>query len=187
MNIGLPISWDIIEGDEKGQKIALVTESIITKFFSIGVKNVQNECNKVASKYRTMWSAKTSHLMSEYHLLITYAEGCKELLPDFALFEPHMIHSKILDCYYQPNTYTAATTAYSINDPMNPVLTIYLKILEANDSTIIWTGFSDSFESIINHELLHCCGDSPLLNRDIYDGVIRHTMVGNEAISNLSS
>jgi hypothetical protein len=88
------ISLQVIEGGEKRQKILLGTEVVVNKFFPIGVKNIQNECNKVATKYRALWSAKASDLMDEYHLQITYAQGYGEILPDFALFEPAIIHPR---------------------------------------------------------------------------------------------
>ena len=68
---------------------------------------------------------------------------------------------------------------------MNPTITIYLDALEISDSAINWIGFSTSFESIIYHELLHACGDSPVLRNEVHDGVIRHTLVCSEAINNL--
>jgi hypothetical protein len=68
---------------------------------------------------------------------------------------------------------------------MNPMLIIYLDILEVRNSAINWIGFSASFESIIYHELLHACGDSPVLRNEVQDGVIRHTKICSEAINNL--
>ncbi|MFZ0513428.1 MAG: hypothetical protein WAM14_17615 [Candidatus Nitrosopolaris sp.] len=68
---------------------------------------------------------------------------------------------------------------------MNPTLIIYLEIIEVRDSTINWTNFSIPFESIIYHELLHACGNSPVLRKEIHDGVIRQTIVCSEAINNL--
>ena len=35
------------------------------------------------------------------------------------------------------------------------------------------------------HEFLHLCGDVKTPKKDIVDGVIRHTMVGTEALKNL--
>ena len=53
---------------------------------------------------------------------------------------------------------------------MNPTITIYLEAFDVNDSEINWIGFCESFESIIYHELLHACGDSPELRNEIHDG-----------------
>lgn len=181
------VSWKTIEGREKGSTVALSVEAVVNKFFNLGVKNIQDECNNVLNKYRIFWSLKPpTNLMGEYHLSVTYGDGRRELEQAFELFEPTSIHGKILDCYYPGNLNTAATTQHSIDDPMNPLLTIYAKALQVKGSTtIVWTGFSTSFESIIYHEILHACGDSPILKKEIHDGVIRHTMVCSEAIKNL--
>jgi hypothetical protein len=160
---------------------------VVNKFFSLGVKNIQDEYNNVSNKYRIFWSLKPpTNLMGEYDLSVTYEDGLRELQPAFELFEPITIHGKILDCYYPGNLLTAATIQHSIEDSMNPLLTIYAKALQIKGSTtIVWAGFSTSFESIIYHELLHACGDSPILRKEIHDGVIRHTMVCSEAVNNL--
>jgi hypothetical protein len=126
--------------------------------------------------------------MSDYDMPNTpFGVGCKELEPSFELFEPDTFHAKILDSYCPWNQKTASTTGHSLEDRMNPLITIYLKALEVTNSQIIWTGFSDSFETIINHELLHACGDSPVLRKEVHDGIIRHNKVAKEAIASLSA
>jgi hypothetical protein len=50
------VSYEIIEGGQKGQKVALATNLAINKFFSLGIVNVQNECNSVARRYRALWN-----------------------------------------------------------------------------------------------------------------------------------
>jgi hypothetical protein len=181
------ISYEVIEGGQKGQEVVLATKFIVNKFFSLGVAKIQNECNNVTKRYCALWSTKPpEQKMSEYHLPdITYAQGKSELLPHFVLFEPSTIHIKIFDCYCPLNPSTAAMVEYSGDNPMNPILIIYLAVLEVRNSTINWTGFSTSFESIIYHELLHACGDSPVLRKEIHDGVIRQTTICSEAINNL--
>ena len=182
------VSWKTVEGGEKGSIVALSVEVMVNKFFNLGVKNIQDECNNVSNKYRIFWSLKSrTDLMGGYNLSVTYRDGCRELESAFELFEPTTIYGKILDSYCPANLKTtAATIQHSIDDPMNPLLTIYAKALQVTDSTtIVWTGFSTSFESIMYHELLHACGDSPILRKEIHDGVIRHTMICSEAINNL--
>jgi hypothetical protein len=181
------IRYEVIEGGEKGQTVALATKLAINKFFSLGVPNIQNECNSVARRYRALWKTKPSEQkMSEYQLPdLTYAQGISEVLPDFVLFEPSSIRVKIFNRYCPSNPSIAATVLHSKDNLMNPMLIIYLDILEVRNSTIYWTGFSTSFEYIIYHELLHACGDSPELRNEIRDGFIRQTMVCSEAICNL--
>ena len=181
------ISYEVIEGGQKGQTVALATNLATNKFFSLGVANIQNECNSVARRYCASWKTKPSEQkMSEYQLPdLTYAKGISEILPDFLLFEPSSIRVRIFNRYCPSNPSIAATVLHSKDNPMNPTLILYLEILEVRNSTINWTGFSTSFESIIYHELLHACGDSPELRNEIHDGVIRHTMVCSEAINNL--
>jgi len=178
------IALGIIECGQKGQTAATVTNLTINKFFSLGVANIQNECNNVARRYSALWNMMPPEKkMSEYYLPeTTYAEGRNEILPGFILFEPSNIHIHIFNRYCPSNPSTPATVQ-STDNPMNPTLSIYLEILEVRDSTINYLGIS--FESIIYHELLHACGDSPALRKEIHDGVIRHTMVCNEAINNL--
>ena len=177
----------VIEGGQKGQTVALATKLAINKFFSLGVANIQNECNNVARLYSALWNMKApEQKMSEYHLpYTTYAEGRNEILPSFILFEPSSLGVKILNRYYPSNPHIAAEVEHSKVNPMNPMLIIYLEILEVRDSTINDQRTGISLETIIYHELLHVCGDSPKLRDEIHDGVIRHIMVCNEAINNL--
>jgi hypothetical protein len=83
------IRYEVIEGGEKGQTVALATNLATNKFFSLGVANIQNECNSVARRYYALWKTKPSEQkMSEYQLPdLTYAQGISEVLPDFVLFE----------------------------------------------------------------------------------------------------
>jgi hypothetical protein len=87
------ISYEVIEGGQKGQRVAVATTLAINKFFSLGVVNIQNECNGVARRYCALWNTKPSEQkMSEYFLPdLTYAEGRNEILPDFVLFEPSTV------------------------------------------------------------------------------------------------
>ena len=176
------ISYEVIEGGQKGQKVAMATTLAINKFFSLGVVNIQNECNSVARRYRAVWNTKPSEQkMSEYHLQdTTYVQGISEILPDFVLFEPTAIHIHMFNGYCPSNPGIPAITVQSMENRMNPTLIIYLEILEVRDSTINDKRTGISFECIIYHELLHACGDSPALRKEIHDGVIRHTTVCNK-------
>lgn len=152
------ILWDLIEGGEIGQTVSKSALSLMNRFFALDVGKIQDECNRVSSTYRSEWSLKPStDLMSDYEMPnSSFGVGCRELEPSFDLFEPDTVHVKILNSYCLWNQSTSATTRHSVENRMNPLITIYLKALEVTDSQIIWTGFSDSFEIIINHEsILH--------------------------------
>jgi hypothetical protein len=180
------IFWKLIEGAERGQKVARSADFLMKSYFALGIKNIEVECNRVAASFRDTWSLRASStLMSEYHLSITYGDGCKELEPLYELFEPDSILVRILDSYHPLNPDIPAST--ELSEPINPLITIYLKALEFADEEIIEKKSRNTLESIINHELLHACGDSPRLRCEIHDGVIRQTIVPREAIMNLSS
>lgn len=105
-----PIFWDVTEGGEKGQRVAQSAKASINKFFNFGIINIENECNKVSNKYRSIWSSRQpTDLMSEYNLPITYEAGCKELEPHFELSDPITIRVKILDSYHPENLDCPAT------------------------------------------------------------------------------
>jgi hypothetical protein len=178
------IILETIEGGQKGKKVALATQDVITRFFTIGAVKMENKCNRFSSKHRDEWMAKASEIMLDYG--ITYGDGCNELVPSFKLFEPASIHINILDSECPWGRNTSAVVIHSRDTVMNPTINIYLKALELRDSTIIWIGFTTPFDHVINHELLHVCGDSPEIVEGIRDGVIRHTLICNEAIDNLT-
>lgn len=132
------IRYEVIEGGEKGQTVALATNCVINKFFSLSVVNIQNECNGVARRYCALWNTKPSEQkMSDYHFPdLTYAEGRNEILPDFVLFEPSTIRINVFDRYCPSNPSIAATVVHSRDNPMNPTITIYLEAFDVNDSEI---------------------------------------------------
>lgn len=70
-----------IQGDAKGQVAKTQAEIAIQLFFEFGVKRIQDECNKVAARYKENWGQKDPQLyMFEYGLpKTTYDDGLKEL------------------------------------------------------------------------------------------------------------
>jgi hypothetical protein len=70
-------------------------------------------------------------------------------------------------------------------DTMNPLLMIFLPTLEISSSTIKWINYVPTFKSVIMHEFLHLCGDVKTPQKEIVDGVIRHTKIGTEALEKL--
>lgn len=111
------ISYEEIEGGQKGQTVARATNLAINKFFSLGVTNIQNECNGVAKRYSALWNTKPSEQkMSEFD--VTYAQGKSEIQQDFELFEPSTIYIKIFNCYCPLNRNAAAMVEYSGDNPV---------------------------------------------------------------------
>jgi hypothetical protein len=111
---------------------------VVNKFFSLPVKNIQDECNNVSNEYRIFWSLKpVTNLMREYDSSVMYGDARREIQPTFELFEPITIHGRIFDCYYLGNLLTAATIQHSIDNSMNPLLAIYAKAPQVKGSTTI--------------------------------------------------
>jgi hypothetical protein len=183
---------DSIGGGPKGQTMYSETKRILDMLFRIDLHVVENECNRVAKSYRNVWNAKnpSDHMIKEYLPNLTYREGVKELYPDFLLTAPSTVHVRIFDLYmdtlnseYAPNHDAAAGV---LPHPSDPILMIFLPTLEVEGLKITWRHRpSTTFRSIIIHEFLHLCGEVKTPQRDIIDGVIRHTMVGREAIEPL--
>ena len=180
-----------VEGDNKGKLVYFETKRILDTLFNINLQKIQEECNRVANMYRDMWSSKDpNELMIEYGLeYTTYESGIKELDPPFSLNAPASIRIYVLDSRIDRLDPTKSPDACSAVDPQdlqNPMLYVFLPTLEITNSTIIWTHRpKTSFKSVMIHEFLHLCGEVETPTRKIVDGVIRHTMVGREAIEPL--
>jgi hypothetical protein len=196
------ITIEPVQGGEKGQFVSSETQKILRKLLSIPLQRIEDECNKVAGKYRNLWNTKnSSDIMNEYGLPnTTYKDGLRELDPEFLLSCPSTIRMYIRDVHVdailheKKNNHDAAAavsfskTSTSEIDLQNPSLQVFLPTLEVKDSKIIWIHRPlTSFTSIIIHEFLHLCGEVKGPQRDIVDGVIKHTMIGTEAIEPLFS
>jgi hypothetical protein len=186
---------DRIDGDSTGQTVYSETRRILDKLFSLDLHRIENECNKVANLYHEKWTRKNPNdFMIEEDLQHTrYENGIRELHPPFLLTAPSTVHIQVFDFridalnpQYSNNREAAAATIVNSADPTNPNLMIFLPTLEIVNSMITWTHRpTTSFKSVIIHEFLHLCSDIPSPTNKIVDGVIRHTMVGTEAIASL--
>jgi hypothetical protein len=181
-----------VEGGDRGQIVSLETQKILNMLLSLGVENIQNECNSVANRYHNLWNKRNlTDFMTEYDLQhISYECGIRELYPPFSLIEPSTIRLNVLNScmnelgpQYSDKRDVAAGVFFL--DTMNPVLVIFLPTLEVSGLTITWKNYATTFKSVIIHEFLHLCGDVKTPTKEIVDGVIRHTRIGSEALENL--
>ena len=196
-----PIIVEQTQGKDKGQFANTETQRILRKIMTIPLQRIQDECNKVASKYRDLWNAKNPNdMMIEYGLqYTTYKDGLGELDPAFLLTCPSTIRMNIWELYVDAifpekknNRNAAAAVSFpnispSEIDLQNPILHVFLPTLEVSGLIIRWTDYKETFQQAIIHEFLHLCGEVKTPQRDIVDGVIRHTMIGPEAIEPLLS
>jgi hypothetical protein len=185
-----PIIVAPVEGGYDGQFVNTETQKILRKVFSIPLQRIQDECNRVADVYRNYWNTKNPNdIMIEYGLPnTTYKDGLRELDPAFLLTCPSIIRMNILNSRVNTmdSTKSPDVAAGVLPHPTDPILYVFLPTFKIKDSTIVWTHRpSTSFISIIIHESLHLCGEVETAQRKIVDGVIRHTMIGTEAIEPL--
>jgi hypothetical protein len=175
------------EGGEKGQIVSRETQRVLNRLLLFGVKNIENECNKVANHYRELWKDKNPNdSMTEFELPYNkYSDGISELDPPFLLTEPSSIRVEILDARDTSNPILSAKVTAKRNDLTNPKIMLYLQAFDVSDSKITWIGFKESFQTVIIHEFLHCCGEIPELRPGLVDGLIRHNKIGTEAFNNL--
>ena len=176
-----------MEGGPLGLVVYNKVLNILNDFFSLPIQNIQDECNNVLKKYERIWDAKIpTNQMDEYGLKLSYLQGISELYPPFRLSHPSTVRIQIIDSNYQ-TTHAAAATIFTSHDTMNPILAVFLKAISITGHEIIWTGMSTTFTEAINHEIFHLCGDAPIFNNRIQDSYLRQTLIGNEALDNLSS
>ena len=59
------------------------------------------------------------------------------------------------------------------------------KFFSIGVKNIVWRAFSLLFKCVVNRELLHACGDSPMLREEVRDGIIRPNIIGWDALNHL--
>jgi hypothetical protein len=163
--------------NKKGEEVVKHGTATMEQFFSLGIKNVERECNKISHKYQNMWSKyQKEEKIKEYPIDVTYGKGLDELTLPFDLSEPREIVLKIVQ---DPTSESPKAALVSPCGPDTYMITIYLSHLRSDLNVIDGT----PFDHLMYEELLHACGDNP--DRGIPDGVIRPLLVGCEAVSNL--
>ena len=178
---------DRVDGGQKGQTVSSETQRILNRIMSQSIQKIQAECNRVANLRREKWKDKDQNAMMIEEGLpnISYKQGIRELDPPFSLTCPASVHMNILDSVSSHNPKVAAQVITNLSDRLNPKLEVFLPTLDVKGSTINWIGFTTTFQSVIIHEFLHLCGDIQTPFNEIRDGLIRHTWIGTEAITNL--
>lgn len=180
------VIFDRIDGGRRGYIVASEIVKILHYFALFPIASIQEECNKLLMKYENIWKTRQgTEKMKEYGLEVTYEKGLSELAPPFKLNYPSAIHITILDSFYEVRN-IPALTYFPTNDILYPNLIIFLGPLNVNQDVVVWTTSSTSFADAIIHEIFHLCGDVSLADSRIQDGYIRHTLIANEAIKNLS-
>ena len=172
-------------GGEKGELCKKLIERAYESFFGCGTKKIQNICNKRREKLIREWLSKNPNdPMSEYGLQIPFRLGIEEITPLFELNEPKAIEVYILEgVISQGNEGLAAMDIRPLNEELTRwKIHAYLDIMEHSDNNLQWRGFRESIEEITYHELLHACGDNPLMGK--HDGILRHNLIGITTMKN---
>ncbi len=178
---------EVCEGGQLGTQVCDLIRGGIQKFFSVGLAQIEAACNQRREFLLTCWRTQDPNAdMSQYRLPnITYGTGLAEAKPPFCLFEPQ----KISICVWSTRVSSgnqglaAAELQWVDSQGSHSRLHVYLGVLDRRGDRFHWRGFCKPLEDILVHELLHACGDVPW--RGCTDGVIRHNIIGIEAVRSL--
>jgi hypothetical protein len=174
-----------------GDKAWNHTQTVFTNLLNIGVNNIQNACNTRRERLLVDWGLRIQHdhnaKMVEYELPdATYRGiGIPQTQPPFDLFEPESVSVIIWSNRVYPGHENSPMLTGVQPNPdtwKNPKLFIILRYFEEVDGQIKCKTLRESFEDQLIHEFLHCCGDADWRNPQIHDGIVRHNIVGVQAI-----
>lgn len=175
------------QGGTKGRQVWAVLNETATKFFSLDLGEIQAACNRRRKLLLEEWQHKSpDSVMSEYGLAdVTYRKGIEEAGPPFDLFHPLGISVCIwAERQSRGNEGLAAMELERLDEEGRYTrLYVFLGTLSQVDHDFHWRGFSMPIEDILIHELLHACGDASWRGR--VDGIIRHNIIGIEAVKRL--
>lgn len=178
---------EVCEGAQIGTQVCGSIVSTIERFFLVGLAQIEAACNQRRELLLACWRTQNPNAyMSQYGLPnITYGIGLAEAEPPFCLFEPQ----KISICVWSTRVSSgnqgraAAELQWVDSQGSHSRLHVYLGVLNRRGDGFHWRGFCMPLEDILVHELLHACGDVPWRGR--IDGVIRHNIIGIEAVRSL--
>jgi hypothetical protein len=104
------IRQDRVQGGYRGEQVAWRAEIATKQFFSLGVENIERECNLIRIKYDSEWANQPQEALvtSLGTLSITYANARAELKEPFDLFQPDLIQFVIKNEAFPQNPQLAA-------------------------------------------------------------------------------
>jgi hypothetical protein len=173
------------EGGDNGNFVGSEAIRILNILKSLGIESIQDECNRVLNEHRERWAVRPpDDNADELGFLITYRNALRELERPFVLSASDSILVEVKNSRSTRNAQTGASAVFINRNTRNPLIWIYLPTLEIRDSMIIWTGFRDTFDTLILHEFLHTCGE-PSPEGGVPDSIIRLNHIGEIAIRNL--
>jgi len=170
-------------GGKKGDKCKNILQNACKKFFSIGIDNIENACNVERERLIKEWKGKNpNEQIKEFNFHISYKQGIEELSPIFQLYEPIEMNVHIVEGIKPENRVPMSVR------PLDEELKkwdffVFLDNLDYSDDILKWTGFIESVDDLVYHELFHTCGDNKDTGR--IDGIIRYNIVGIKCIKEL--
>jgi len=178
------INYCRCDGGKKGEKCKNILQKACDNFFSIGINNIENACNVERARLIKEWEEKNSNeQIKEFNFNISYKQGIEELSPIFRLYEPIEINVYI-DEGEKPKNRVPMGVRPIDKELKKWDFFVFLDNLDYSDDTLKWTGFEESVDDLVYHELFHTCGD----NKDTgkIDGILRYNIVGIKCIKELT-
>lgn len=176
----------LCEGESKGKRAEGIIRLAFQRYFSLEVKAIEKICNERRENLLKEWNMNPPNsFMTKYNLSkITYERGIWEATPTFDLYEPKQIDLCIFKTITHPKNPSTAMSIQKLDEEGKMLrLNVFLKTFEERGKTFHWIGYCMSIDKCTFHELLHACGDASWRYR--HDGLIRHNIIGIEAIQQL--
>lgn len=178
---------EVCEGGQAAREVCELICDMARKFFSLGVDAVESVCNSRRNFLLAQWRQEDpQNGMSLYGLPnITYQTAITEASPPFALLLPGKIYICVWSTRVSTGNQGLAAIELERIDKEGRItrLHVFLSMLDRAGNRYHWKGFCMPIEDMLVHELLHACGDTPWRGRQ--DGVIRHNIIGIEALKPL--
>ena len=174
------------DGGERGTACKEMIAKAVSQFFSSGVKNIEDACNRKRALLLNAWRSKGQQtIMVEYGLDIPYQRGIEEIAPPFELVEPKTIELYILERERSHlNNGLATMDVRPLSESFDEWrLNAYLDVINPSVNPAHREDLVRSIEEAIFHELLHACGDVPWKGK--HDGVLRQNLIGVGCVQEL--
>lgn len=181
----------VVDGEIQGRRVGILAlaqaKSAINRFFAFGLDVVQSELNRLSNEYKADWARRPQdETMTSLGLRDTsWRQGAEELRITFELGQPQFIVLNVLEREHPKGSAIPADERPLLSDHNASLIQIFLKAFHLEGERIVLLyNPGIPFKSVIYHELLHSCGDTPS-ERGIVDGVIRHSWVCSGALARL--